>query len=123
MGIEATEVLKVSPPARGRRCRDRRLLDNPDSGRTTGRRPSQLATNESGSGSAQDKTSRVHPVGPRLLSLHEAAVYLGCSERTVRDLILDGVIPQVELTSRIQVDILDLDKLIESKKKIYEYQN
>jgi excisionase family DNA binding protein len=57
------------------------------------------------------------------LSLQEAAAYLSCCERTVRDLILDGVIPQVELTSRIQVDIRDLDKLIESRKKTCEYRN
>lgn len=57
------------------------------------------------------------------MGLHEAAVYLGCCEKTVRDLILDGVIPQVELTSRIQIDIYDLDKLIASKKKVYTYQD
>ena len=61
--------------------------------------------------------------GQRVLGLKEAAVYLGCCERTVKELILDGVLPQVALTSRIQVDILDLDKLIASKKKVYTYQD
>ena len=69
------------------------------------------------------KTSGAPGPGQRLLGLHEAAQYLGCSERTVRELILDGVIPQVELTSRIQVDLKDLDKLIESKKKVYAYDD
>jgi hypothetical protein len=50
-------------------------------------------------------------------------VYLGCCDWTVRDLILDGAIPQVELTSRIQVDLLDLDRLIESRKKVYAYHD
>jgi excisionase family DNA binding protein len=61
--------------------------------------------------------------GQRILTLQEAAAYLGCCERTVKELILDGMIPQVELTSRIQVDILDLEKLIESRKKLYTYQD
>ncbi len=48
-------------------------------------------------------------------------MYLGCCERTVRELIFDGVLPQVALTSRIQLDIHDLDRLIESRKKVYAY--
>ncbi len=77
----------------------------------------------SGNGRAQVKTSYAPRPGQRILSLHEAAVYLGCCERTIKELILDGVIPQFELTSRIQVDILDLDKLIESRKKVYTYKD
>jgi hypothetical protein len=38
-------------------------------------------------------------------------------------MIFSGVIPQVELTSRIQVDLHDLDRLIESRKKFWEYEN
>jgi excisionase family DNA binding protein len=57
------------------------------------------------------------------LGLREAAVYLGCCERTINKLILEGVIPHVVLTSRIQVDIQDLDKLIESRKKTYTYED
>lgn len=73
--------------------------------------------------SAFTSTSSAHPIVPRILGLEDAAVYLGCCERTVRELILDGMIPQVVLTSRVQVDIHDLDRLIESRKKIWEYQN
>ena len=57
------------------------------------------------------------------MGLREAAVYLGCCERTINKLILEGVIPHVVLTSRIQVDIQDLDKLIESRKKTYTYED
>jgi excisionase family DNA binding protein len=77
--------------------------------------------NRTGNRRAQDKASRAPRPGRRLFDLHEAANYLGCCEKTVRDLILDGVIPQVKLTSRIQVDILDLDELIESRKQAYTY--
>jgi excisionase family DNA binding protein len=83
----------------------------------------QRTENTSGNGRAQDKTSHAPRPGQRILNLQEAAAYLGCCERTVKDLILDGEIPQVALTSRIQVDILDLDKLIESKKKVYTYED
>ena len=114
---------KTCTRAEDGQSRDRASKGDPESGQTPGKQPMQPTETTTGNGRAQDKTSRAHPIGPRILSLHEAAVYLGCCERTVRDLILDGVIPQVELTSRIQVDILDLDKLIESKKKICEYQN
>ena len=61
--------------------------------------------------------------GQRLLDLHEAANYLGCSERTVKNLILDGKIPVVKLTSRNQFDLVDLNKLIESSKEVYKYRD
>jgi hypothetical protein len=94
-----------------------------DDGQSTGKQPPQSAENAPGNGRAHDKRSPGPLPGQRVLGLKEASVYLGCCERTVKDLILDGVLPQVALTSRIQVDILDLDKLIESKKKVYTYQD
>jgi len=102
---------------------DRASKGDPGSGQTPGKQPMQPTENTTGNGRAQDKTSRAPRPGQRLFDLREAADYLGCCERTVRELILDGVIPQVELTSRIQVDRLDLDRLIESRKKIWEHQN
>ena len=101
--------------------RDRISNGDPESGQTPGKQPMRPTENTTGYGRAQDKTSRAPRPGRRLFDLHEAANYLGCCEKTVRDLILDGVIPQVKLTSRIQVDILDLDELIESRKKVYTY--
>jgi hypothetical protein len=70
------------------------------------------------------------PVAPRLLDLRQAAVYLGCSYWTVRDYVLAGVIPVVELPAlrpregerprktlrRVLVDRADLDAFIESRK-------
>jgi excisionase family DNA binding protein len=94
---------------------------NPESGEIPGKHSMQATENTTGNGRAQDKTSRAPRPGRRLFDLHEAANYLGCCEKTVRDLILDGVIPEVRLTSRIQVDILDLDELIASRKKVCAY--
>jgi excisionase family DNA binding protein len=94
-----------------------------DDGQSPGSQPPQSAEDASGNGRAHDKRSAGPLPGQRVLGLKEAAVYLGCCERTVKELILDGVLPQVALTSRIQVDILDLDKLIASKKKVYTYQD
>jgi len=85
----------------------------------TGKQLLQPAGNASGNGRAPDKRSRMPRPGQRILNLQEAASYLGCCEWTVKELILDGMIPQVALTSRIQVDILDLEKLIEARKKLH----
>ncbi len=100
---------------------DRVSQGDPESRQPPGKQPMQPTENRTGNRRAQDKISRAPRPGRRLFDLHEAATYLGCCEKTVRDLILDGVIPQVKLTSRIQVDILDLDELIESRKKVYTY--
>ena len=94
-----------------------------DDGQSPSNQPPHSAENVSGNGRAHDTRSPGPLPGQRVLGLKEAAVYLGCCERTVKELILDGVLPQVALTSRIQVDILDLDKLIASKKKVYTYQD
>jgi hypothetical protein len=69
-------------------------------------------------------------VSPRLLDLRRAATYLGCSYWTVRDYVLAGFIPVVELPPlrpregegprktlrRVLVDLHDLDAFIESRK-------
>jgi hypothetical protein len=69
-------------------------------------------------------------VTPRLLDLRQAAVYLGCSYWTVRDWVLAGLIPVVELPAlrpregerprktlrRVLVDRADLNAFIDSRK-------
>ena len=69
-------------------------------------------------------------VSPRLLSLDQMAVYLGCSYWTARDWVLAGLVPVVELPPlrpregerarktlrRVLVDREDLDRLIEARK-------
>jgi hypothetical protein len=70
-------------------------------------------------------------VGRRLLNMRQAAEYLGCSFWTVRDYILQGLIPVVELPPlrpregehprktlrRVLVDRADLDVFIEGHKR------
>lgn len=99
------------------------MTGDPESEPGTDKQSPSPADNAPNNGHAYGERSRAPRPGRRLLGLHEAAAYLGCCEKTVRDLILDGVIPEVKLTSRIQVDILDLDELIESRKKVYTYQD
>jgi len=67
---------------------------------------------------------------PRLLNLRQAAAYLGCSYWTVRDYVLQGLIPVVDLPPlrpregerprrtlrRVLVDRADLDSFIETRK-------
>jgi hypothetical protein len=69
---------------------------------------------------------------PRLLNLRQAAAYLGCSYWTVRDFVLAGLIPVVELPPlraregdrprktlrRVLIDVRDLDVFIESRKRV-----
>jgi hypothetical protein len=69
-------------------------------------------------------------VMPRLFDLRQAAVYLGCSYWTVRDYVLAGLIPVVDLPPlrpregerarkslrRVLVDRADLDAFVESRK-------
>jgi len=60
-------------------------------------------------------------MGPtqRLLSSHEAAVYLGLGSRyAVYRLIASGQLPAVRLGSRIRLDLRDLDAMIESAKTV-----
>ena len=70
-------------------------------------------------------------VGPRLLNRRQSARYLGCSFWRVRDYILHGLIPVVDLPPlraregarqrttlrRVLVDRADLDTFIASRKR------
>lgn len=57
------------------------------------------------------------PIPKRLLSLSEAADYLGMDESTVRNKHIKGELPAVRITKRVQFDLADLDALIEREKK------
>ena len=66
--------------------------------------------------------------GGRLMDLHTAAAYLGCSYWTLRDLVVSGHVPAVRIPSprahdgramrRILIDSRDLDTLIERWKEV-----
>jgi excisionase family DNA binding protein len=52
----------------------------------------------------------------RLLTLPEAAMYLGLSPWTVRDLTWKGRLPVVRITRKLLFDLRDLDELIDQEK-------
>jgi hypothetical protein len=70
-------------------------------------------------------------ITPRLLNMGQAATYLGCSFWTVRDYILQGLIPVVEMPPlrprkgdrqrrhlrRVLIDRAELDAFVESRKR------
>lgn len=66
---------------------------------------------------AVGERERVLP-SPRLMSLNEAAKYLGVSYWHIRDLIDKGKLSKVQLGRRVLIDIRDLDKLIEESKEL-----
>jgi excisionase family DNA binding protein len=53
----------------------------------------------------------------RLLSVEEAAEYLGRSTEAIRHMISAGKLPTVRGDRRIQIDVRDLDHWIESNKQ------
>lgn len=59
----------------------------------------------------------VNPVTPRLLSLKNAATYLGCAFWAVRELCWARELKPIRIGKRDCIDIVDLDAWIERKKK------
>lgn len=75
----------------------------------------------------------VGPVsGPRLMNLHHGAEYLGVSYWSLRDYVLQGLIPTVQMPAlrtreggrqpgqtlrRVLIDRFDLDAFVESRKQ------
>jgi len=60
-------------------------------------------------------------IKPRLLTIKEAATYLGRSVPAIRELIWKGDLPVVRPDRRIHLDILDLDRWIEKNKTRFSY--
>lgn len=56
-------------------------------------------------------------VSQRLLTLPEAAHYLGCTLWSVRELIWKGQLPYTRFGKRFQVDRCDLDELVDREKR------
>lgn len=60
-------------------------------------------------------------VAKRLLTVDEAAFYIGRTANAMRHLIAEGVIPIVRIgRKRIFIDIRDLDKIIEESKLTFD---
>jgi len=56
----------------------------------------------------------------RLYSIEEAAIYLGRSIWSVRELIYGGKLPSVKVGKRVHLDINDLNLFIEKNKVVNE---
>jgi len=57
-----------------------------------------------------------HADQPRLLSVHDAAAYLGRSPSALRHLIAQGMIPAVRQGARLHLDRADLDAWLAMRK-------
>jgi excisionase family DNA binding protein len=57
-------------------------------------------------------------VSQRLLTLPEAAHYLGCTLWSVRELIWKGRLPYARFGKRFRVDRKDLDDLVDPEKEV-----
>ncbi len=60
---------------------------------------------------------QITPVDARLLTLPEAARYLGCTVWAVRELIWRGDLSYTRFGKRFQVELRDLDVLIDREKR------
>jgi excisionase family DNA binding protein len=54
--------------------------------------------------------------GSRLLSVNEAAVYIGRTPKAMRHMIANSAIPAVREGSRVHLDRSDLDRWVEMRK-------
>ena len=57
-------------------------------------------------------------LAPRLLTLNQAAIYLGLTADALKAKVHMGRIPTVDLDKKLRFDKLDLDRMIEESKKI-----
>ena len=55
---------------------------------------------------------------PRILTLDQAATYLGLTKDALRAKVHLGRIPTVELDKKLRFDRLDLDRMIEKSKRV-----
>lgn len=57
-------------------------------------------------------------LAPRLLTLSQAATYLGLTPDALKAKVHMGRIPTVDLDKKLRFDKLDLDRIIEKSKKV-----
>jgi excisionase family DNA binding protein len=53
---------------------------------------------------------------PRLMSVNEAAVYIGRTPKALRHMIAGGTVPAIREGTRVHLDRADLDRWIEMRK-------
>ena len=56
-------------------------------------------------------------VKPRLLTVEQAATYLGRTKEAVQHMVASGKLPTVRSDRRVFVDVVDLDRWIENNKQ------
>ena len=57
-------------------------------------------------------------LAPRLLTLNQAAIYLGLTADALKAKVHLGRIPTVDLDKKLRFDELDLDRIIEESKRV-----
>jgi excisionase family DNA binding protein len=60
----------------------------------------------------------VSAVRPRLLTVEQAAMYIGRTKQAVEHMVSSGKVPTVRADRRVFVDIRDLDTWIEQNKQV-----
>ena len=115
-------ILPAGDHHRGKPGRPRKVQPRLESGHNTGTAGAQPRI-RSGAQARPLALEAIAPVHPRLLDLHSAALYLGVSEWTVRDLEAADIIPRVRVPlpdhkelRKILFDVHDLDHLIDTWK-------
>lgn len=90
-----------------------------------------MLTNETLTHHTETTTDAAPTEKPRLLSMRQAAAYLGCSFWTARDYVIQGLIPSVDMPPlaprpgsrrrktlrRVLIDRADLDAFIASRRR------
>jgi excisionase family DNA binding protein len=64
-----------------------------------------------------ERTQQGAPVKPRLLSVEQAAVYIGRTKEAVQHMIASAKLPTVRTDRRVFIDVLDLDRWIDTNKR------
>jgi hypothetical protein len=61
-------------------------------------------------------TDAVASITPRLLTVEQAATYMGRTEEAMQHMVANGKVPTVRIDRRVFLDVRDLNRLIENFK-------
>lgn len=67
--------------------------------------------------SQEQRSPGTASIKPRLLTVEQAAVYIGRSKASVQHMVSSGQLPTVRPDRRVFIDIADLDRWIEENKQ------
>ena len=65
-----------------------------------------------------DRLQNLSVLVPRLLTLPQAATYLGLTPDALKAKVHMGKIPSVDIDSKLRFDRFDLDRIIEQSKRV-----